>query len=150
MSDVVAGKLSVAQECGAVAVLAADLWQAVRETTSGRGADVVVECSGRLEVVADTVRLAPRGGTVVLVGFQAGDVALPLLDIVLGELRILGSAAHLWDVDMAAAVALLRTGAIRTDPLLTDIVPLEHAVERGFRRALNDPACIKIAIRPHD
>jgi 2-desacetyl-2-hydroxyethyl bacteriochlorophyllide A dehydrogenase len=148
-SDVVDSKLALARLWGVVAVNPEDLAHAVQAATNGRGADVVVECTGRLDVAAETVSLVRRGGTIVLVGFQPGHVAFPLLDLVLKEVRILGSAAHLWDVDVTAAVALLRTGAIQTAPLLTDLVPLHEAIERGFTRALSDPQCIKIAIRPN-
>jgi 2-desacetyl-2-hydroxyethyl bacteriochlorophyllide A dehydrogenase len=148
-SDVVDRKVALARRCGATAVGPVDLHDAVYAATGGRGADVVVECSGRPDVAAQSINLVRRGGTVVLVGFQPGHVGFPLLDLVLKELRILGSAAHLWDVDVAAAVALLRSGAIQTAPLLTDVVALGDAVERGFRRALADPECIKIVIHPN-
>jgi L-iditol 2-dehydrogenase len=41
---------------------------AIRAATGGRGADVVIECTGQLEVWEAAPQLARRGGTVVLFG----------------------------------------------------------------------------------
>ncbi|MBN6052110.1 alcohol dehydrogenase catalytic domain-containing protein, partial [Nonomuraea sp. RK-328] len=123
---------AVARSYGLVDVAPGDAAGAVRELTGGRGADVVVESAGVAAAVADALSLCRRGGTTVLLGVTPGRVAIPALDVVLGEKRVVGSASHRWDTDVRAAVALLHGGHIRVDRLPVQTVPLAEAVPRGL------------------
>jgi 2-desacetyl-2-hydroxyethyl bacteriochlorophyllide A dehydrogenase len=118
----------------------------VRARTGGRGADVVVECAGPDAAVRTATDLVRPGGTVVLVGTGAESMPLPVRRLIHEEITIRGSAAHLWDVDMAPAVAALAAGQIDVRPLLSGVVPLERAVADGFHRLLRDPDVVKILI----
>ena len=60
--------------------------------------------------------------------------------------RILGTAAHMWDVDVAAAIALLAGNSINTKPLLTDVIALDEVVTKGFDRLLTDKNVFKIVV----
>lgn len=115
---------------------------------AGRGADVVLECAGNQPAMDTALALCRAGGTVVAIGTPCTPLTLPMRSVVLAEKRILGSAAHLWDEDVAAAVALLGSGLLRTEPLLTDVIPLERAVEDGFERLARDPLALKILVAP--
>jgi len=99
------------------------------EATGGVGPDVVIECSGVPGLARQAIRMTRRGGTAVLVGIHGKEEPFDLLDTVLGEKRIVGSAAHLWDEDVATAVDLLARGRIDGRPLLTTHLPLERVVE---------------------
>lgn len=116
--------------------------------TRGLGPDVVAECTGIRGQGRNAARLCRRGGTVLLVGIHGRDEPLDLLDAVLGEKRILGSAAHLWDEDVRTAVDLLARGKADGMPLLTDRIGLTK-VERGFE-TLGDPAsgALKVLVSP--
>lgn len=60
-----------AERLGAERVLATDLdttRQLLQEATEGRGADLVIECTGQVEVWQAAPQLARRGGTVILFG----------------------------------------------------------------------------------
>ncbi|MCO6004213.1 zinc-binding dehydrogenase [Actinoallomurus purpureus] len=114
------------------------------ERVSGRGADVVVECSGAPGAVREAIRLVRRGGTVVLVGTRDDDEPLPLLEVVVAEKRLLGSAAHLWDEDVTAAVRLLESGVVDPRPLPSTRVPLDRVVPDGFEA---EPG-VKILVDP--
>lgn len=119
------------------------------EATQGVGPDVVIECSGVPGLARRAIRLTRRGGTAVLVGIHAKEEPFDLLDTVLGEKRIVGSAAHLWDEDVATAVDLLARGRIDGRPLLTTRLPLERVVE-GIG-ILEEPAsdALKVLITPN-
>jgi len=52
----------------------------------------------------------------------------------------------MWDVDVAAAIALLAGPAIDTKPLLTDVIALDEVVTKGFDRLLNDKNAFKIVV----
>lgn len=121
---------------------------AVLDASHGRLADVVFECAGRSQSFADSVALTRSGGTVVLVGLSASEPPLPWRDVVLSEKRLVGTAAHLWDVDVATAVRLLADGTVDPRPLISEVVPLDEvadALERLARpndlaKVLVDPA----------
>ena len=98
----------------------------------GRGVDVVVECAGRAGLAGEAVTLVRRGGLVVLTGVVPPPEPLDTLDIVLGEKTVVGSAAHMWDDDVAVAVDLLASGAIRVETMLTHEVPLAQ-IDRAFQ-----------------
>jgi (R,R)-butanediol dehydrogenase/meso-butanediol dehydrogenase/diacetyl reductase len=125
-----------------------ELEEVLPEATGGIGPDVVVECSGVQGQAREAIRLSRRGGTTVLVGIHGRDEPFDLLEAVLHEKRIVGSAAHLWDEDVAVAVDLLARGHVDGRPLLTRRVQLEEIVEEGFK-VLEDPAdVLKILITP--
>ncbi|KAB8164634.1 alcohol dehydrogenase catalytic domain-containing protein [Streptomyces sp. 3MP-14] len=144
--DPSAERRSVALAAGAdLAVAPEEATEAARAATDGRGADAVLECAGVPGAPAAAARLARRGGTVVLVGFRAADEPIPLLDVVLGELRLLGSAAHLWDEDVAAAVAMLSAGVLDAEALPRTVIPLDRLVADGFEAP---PGGHKVLVRP--
>lgn len=103
-----------------------------------QGADVVLECAGRPGVAPEAIRLTRRGGRCVLVGVPVEPDRVNLLGVVLGEKTIVGSAAHMWDVDVAVAVELLASNAIDVGALVTHVVPLDDVAD-AFR-TLADPA----------
>ena len=71
-----------------------------------------------------------------------------LLDFILTEKRIVGTAAHMGDVDISAAVGLLANGVVNTAPLLTDVIGLNEVPTKGFDRLVADKNVFKIAVNP--
>lgn len=139
--DTVDHSLALARELGADAVVHAgrdDPVAAVSGFTGGRGAEVVFECAGG-ESMPTTLpwatRMARRGGAVVIVGgFDAGDIAIPLewQRIQMSEIRLLPSASfalHDIDPEQGQVLALVARGVLRTQPLITHRFPLERINE---------------------
>jgi threonine dehydrogenase-like Zn-dependent dehydrogenase len=106
----------------------------------------VLECAGPDAAVWAATELVRPGGTIVLVGTGSPSLSLPVRRLIHQEVTIRGSAAHLWDVDVAPAVAALAAGDVDVRPLLTDVVPLARGVADGFERLSNDPDAMKILI----
>lgn len=115
---------------------------------NGVQADVVVECSGTPAAVDVAFGAVAPGGIVVLVGTGPEMVEFPVRRVVLHEIRITGSAAHVWDVDVAAAVAMLASGVVDPTPLISARVSLQDAVPMGFERLAADSSALKILIAP--
>jgi L-iditol 2-dehydrogenase len=119
-------RLGIAAGLGASAVVnysRQDPVAGVREATGGRGADCVFDCSGNPAVVAQALRCARRGGTVALLGLAGGATAeLPVDLVTLDELDVLGirSSPNAYP----AMIALLASGAIRTEVLTSHVYPL--------------------------
>jgi L-iditol 2-dehydrogenase len=104
-------------------------------SVAGRGeppeADVVVECSGAGPGIADALRAARRRGRVVQMGLRGADVTIPYDLICFHELTVTAGFASnpgSW----RRAMALLETGAVELEPLVTEVVPL-----RDWRRAFD-------------
>lgn len=138
----------IAEQFGATPVPPNDAERVIAEMTGGRGADVVLECSGAVSAVPAALRLGRAAATIVLIGTPAGTIPLDVRDLVIREQRVLGSAAHVWDEEVTAAVASLARNLVDPHPLITDVVPLADAVSAGFHRLHRDPDAVKILIQP--
>ncbi|MGE3926899.1 MAG: Zn-dependent alcohol dehydrogenase [Lautropia sp.] len=126
-----------------------DLVPGVRAATDGHGVDVALEVAGRQESVHDAVRLARRGGRVILVGAAASDVSLNVqvyTGLVLTEKTIRGSlygSAHV-QIEVERLVALYRAGRLKLDELVTETFRFDQvndamaycAAERGARAVM--------------
>lgn len=146
--DPVRRRRELASSWGAVACEPDQAVEQIAELSDGRGADLVLECSGAPGTLASTIELSRPGATVVLVGFHAGMEPVPLLPVVLGERKLIGSTGHLWDVDIVSAVALLARETLDVLPMLSAIVPLTDVVAGGFERLRVDPDVLKILVDP--
>ncbi|WP_210529819.1 alcohol dehydrogenase catalytic domain-containing protein [Rubellimicrobium arenae] len=84
-----------------------------------RGADVVLECAGVAETMAEAPRLAARGGRVVIVGVLAkGEmVAFEPFDMLTREVDL--RVAFVNPFTQSRALQLLASGAVQTRPLVT-------------------------------
>jgi 2-desacetyl-2-hydroxyethyl bacteriochlorophyllide A dehydrogenase len=102
----------------------------VEEWTGGAGADVVFEVSGAAAAVLGAVDYAKVRGTLVVVAIHPEPRPINLQRVFWRELRLLGARVYQRD-DFDTAVALLATGAIPADALITKTVPL-HDVQSAF------------------
>jgi 2-desacetyl-2-hydroxyethyl bacteriochlorophyllide A dehydrogenase len=106
-----------------------DLTDEIREATEGRGPDVVIECAGKVETLAQAIDLVRVGGRVVLFGTITADQgALPFYSLYLKEVTIANPRAAKPE-DFPAAIELTASGAVQLAPLITHIFPLEAARE---------------------
>jgi (R,R)-butanediol dehydrogenase/meso-butanediol dehydrogenase/diacetyl reductase len=102
----------------------------VEEWTGGAGADVVFEVSGAAAAVLGAVDYAKVRGTLVVVAIHPEPRPINLQRVFWRELRLLGARVYQRD-DFDTAVALLATGAIPADALITKTVPLRD-VQAAF------------------
>lgn len=115
----------------------------------GAGMDVVFEAAGVPAVASTAVRLTARAGTTVLLSVFDADVAVPMMDLLLGEKRLVASLSHLRDTDFPRAVELLCSGAVDPTPLVSDRIGLADVVPRGLDALVADPARhLKILVEP--
>jgi threonine dehydrogenase-like Zn-dependent dehydrogenase len=109
---------------------------------AARGADVVVDCTGRREgLQAALAALRPRG-TLVLKSTFAGETAVNLSAIVVDEIVIVGSRCG----PFAPALAALASGAVVVAPLVEARLPLVEGVD-ALRRA-GSPGTLKVLLVP--
>ena len=124
-----------------------DLASLVLDATAGEGVDVVLEASGAPHAPAAALAATRRGGRVVLVGLQSAPRELDLLSFAVREVDVLGTLAHVCDVDLPDAVELLaRTSLAQT--VLDRVIPLDALVDEGIRPLAERTARGKIVVDP--
>jgi threonine dehydrogenase-like Zn-dependent dehydrogenase len=142
----------LAQRLGAhLAIDAAEPgWQeAIQAALGTPGPDLTVECGGRVSSAHCAIAAARRGGRIVVVGLPAHPGTLDFAALASAEKELIGSLAHVYDEDFAAAVAMLGDGRVQVEALITHRLPLEAVVEQGFERlASGDRSAIKILVNP--
>jgi S-(hydroxymethyl)glutathione dehydrogenase/alcohol dehydrogenase len=127
-----AWKLELASRLGATDVVDAGAGNPVPPVVemTGGGVDYAFEAIGTPATVRQAVRMARKGGTVVMIGVvPAGvNVELPGADIVLREKRILGCmmGSNRFRTDMPRYVELYRRGLLRLDEMISARLPLER------------------------
>ena len=143
-------RLEAAARLGADAVCGEgeDLRAQVAERTQGRGADVVIECTGLPEVWEVAPEYARRGGLVVLFGGCPGGtrVSLDTYRLHYDGVRI-ASPFHFRPRDVQAARTLLLSGGVDWERFITSHAGLDD-VPALFER-LADGRDIKCAVLPH-
>ena len=155
-----AAKRDLALRLGATAVAHPDdAARLAAEVTAGRGADIVIECAGTRPALAQAMRLAAAGGTVLVFGTTtpdgtapggtapgAGDPGgddLPTYDWYLKELTIRNSrAARPRDCDTAIQLAAERR--VELEPLVTARFPLQAAA--GALAACAEAGQLKVVL----
>lgn len=147
--DVDDSRLKVAAELGASQVhrIERDITAAqLRELLPG-GADVVIEASGASGSAERAFALATQGGTVLLVGLNKAPQPLNLAELVLREVNVHSTVAHVCDQDMPEALALLSQRPLALT-LLDRIVPLDDVVAGGLEPLVAGTATGKILVDP--
>jgi (R,R)-butanediol dehydrogenase/meso-butanediol dehydrogenase/diacetyl reductase len=111
------------------------------------GAQTVFETSGALGSAERAFALAARGGNVVLVGLNKTPQPLNLADIVLREVNVQTTVAHVCGTDIPEALALL--DRVRLSEVLPAYsVPLDHVVAQGLEPLSHGTAHGKILVTP--
>lgn len=124
-------KLKAAQALGfshTVSTLTRDPEAAVREMTAGQGADVVLEMAGNPESIGTAVCCAKKGGTVVLTGNPAGDIALRRAVY----WKILRNELHLTGTWNSSYSSHKNDWSVALDHMERKILPVESLITHHF------------------
>jgi L-iditol 2-dehydrogenase len=98
----------------------------VSEATGGLGADVVIETTGMVQVIADAISMCRPGGTVLLFGITTTtESALPFYQLYYKELKLVNSRAAKGE-DYPASIDLVARGIVKLEPLVTHVVSLSE------------------------
>lgn len=135
ITDLLPSKRERAVRLGADAAFAADdpgATAAIRARFGGP-ADVVFDCVSNQPSISQAIDLALSGGTVMAVGVAEGLASVPLHLIQDREVALMGTAMYVGN-DVRAAMALVASGAIPVDQLVTATFDLSDAL-RAFQVA---------------
>lgn len=99
----------------------------VADATGGRGPDVVIECVGLVETLARSIELVRIGGHITVFGTVTADRgALPFYQLYYREISISNPRAAKPE-DYPDGLALIASGKVQLEPLVTHRFPLESA-----------------------
>ena len=131
--DIDADRLALAATLGAgrTELIGRDVDSTTLRDLVPAGADVVIESSGVPGSAERAFALAARGGTVLLVGLTKTPQPLALADVVLREVDVKTTVAHVCATDLPAALALLTTRPLAST-LVDRVVDLEDVVADGL------------------
>jgi S-(hydroxymethyl)glutathione dehydrogenase/alcohol dehydrogenase len=137
--DLNADKADLAKAAGASEFVVSDkaATKAIRGLTSGRGADVAIECVGRSVAIRTAWGCTRRGGRVVTLGVGSKDDPVSFNGLELYHFArsitasIYGSADP--DVDVPALAASVLDGTLDLEPLITHRIELAEAPEAFAR-----------------
>jgi L-iditol 2-dehydrogenase len=147
--DVDDTRLSLARKLGATQTFnsrSSNVISQILEHTSGRGADIALECVGITDAVTLAIDSVRKGATVTLVGNVAPKVEIGLQSVVTRQIRLQGSCASCGEYP--ACIDLMARGAISVEPLITAVAPLEDGVSWFQRLYSREPGLLKVVLEP--
>jgi (R,R)-butanediol dehydrogenase/meso-butanediol dehydrogenase/diacetyl reductase len=129
-------RLELATRLGAAETLKAGSGSlAERIEELGFDIDVFFEVSGSGPGLASVLDAARPGATIVPVGVQRGEPALPLGSWTLREYTIIGTVAHVYATDFPEAVRLLGTREDWSD-IASEVIPLDRVADDALQPLL--------------
>jgi L-iditol 2-dehydrogenase len=148
VTDVDPARLQRSRDLGATAAIPAakDFSNQLLELTGGAGVDIAVEAVGNNEAVKTGISSVRKGGTVVLVGNISPEVTLPLQKVVTQQIRLQGSCASAGEYPRA--IDLMSSGAIRVQPLISAVAPLDEGPQWFERLYAREPNLMKVVLTP--
>jgi len=147
--DVDDSRLELAHSLGAAHTLNSrnfNIIPAILEYTAGRGADAALECVGTTTTVGLAIDSVRKGATVTLIGNVAPNIEIGLQSTVTRQIRLQGSCAS--SGEYPACISLMSRGAIRVEPLLTAVAPLEEGPAWFHRLHDREPGLLKVVLQP--
>ncbi len=130
--------LYLAAELGADATIngdETDVGEALRDLTGGLGPDVVLDAAGGSATTASAVEWVRRGGRVVLVAIYVATPEFDFNSLVGAEKELVGTIAFGRE-DVEAVIGLISSGAVRTTPLISEVISLDEVIDVGFARMM--------------
>lgn len=110
-------KVSLARDAGASSVIVLDdrgyeaVAEQIRDLTDGRGADHFFELVGTTASMLAGIRGLARHGTAVIIGYTDEELQLHPVELILSEVRVIGSVAAAKQ-DLVTAVAMAARGEL--------------------------------------
>lgn len=147
ISEVNENRLAIADKLGfdTVNPAKADLARLVNVRTQNKGADVVFEVSGSQPGVDAMTAVAATRARIVMVAIHAKKPEIDLFQFFWRELELIGARVYEAE-DFEKAIALLASGGIDADTIITDIAPLSE-IQNAFESLDTNPTAMKSLIK---
>jgi threonine dehydrogenase-like Zn-dependent dehydrogenase len=133
--DIDAERLETASKLGAsktVDVSDTDLVEAIRAAVGPDGPHVIIEATGAAHTPAAAFKAVRKGGRVLLVGLHNAPREVDLLSLIVREIDVTTTLAHVLAEDLADSLEVLRTTDV-FDIVLDKVIGLDELLEEGIR-----------------
>ena len=114
------------------------------DTDPRRDYTSIYDASGQATLLNDLIGRIAKGGEIVLAGFYTAPIQFAFPPAFMKEARLRIAAEWAAD-DMTATKALVESGTLRLDDLITHTNPASNAAE-AYQTAFTDPACLKMIL----
>jgi 2-desacetyl-2-hydroxyethyl bacteriochlorophyllide A dehydrogenase len=137
-------RFELAEKCGADVIVDVEKEDPVRKVTeiTGTGAkfglDIVFEATGNPKSISQALDMLKPGGKLVMIGIHSGPAEFDPTWAVRQRKSLIGSYIYTPDT-WRRAIALMASGRVDVEPVITHRLPLERA-EEGFQLALKKEA----------
>ena len=140
-------RLELARRLGADEVVLTDQVDSLLERHRNGGFDAAIECSGAPGGIETALRLVRKGGRYTQVGLVGKKVPLDVDQLVYKEIEFSATFAHVWQA-WPLALALVASGAVQTEPLVSHRYPLSKWQEAFEKFASREG--VKIVLEPEE
>jgi threonine dehydrogenase-like Zn-dependent dehydrogenase len=142
-------KLEIGKKFGAdetINTTKEDVHQRVMELTGGQGADVVIEASGSIDMLKESIRMSNYGARVSCVAFYEKPIDglnLDLMIIRCIHLVPVGGSPSMGTV----VISMMEAGKVDFTPMITQVIPLADAEKALIDLKTNSASRIKILLK---
>lgn len=147
VSEVNPHRLAIAQKLGFETVnpVEQDLPAEVNARTNSKGADVVFEVSGTQPGVDAMTAVAATRARIVMVAIHAQKPQIDLFQFFWRELKLIGARVYEPE-DYEKAIAIVASGGVDADTVITDVAPLSD-IQAAFESLESSPTALKSLIK---
>ena len=147
ISEINENRLAFAEKIGFAALNPknVDVADVIHNRTGGKGADVVFEVSGSQPGVDLMTAAAATQGRIVMVAIHAQKPQIDLFQFFWRELELLGARVY-EPADYDKAIAILASGGVDADTVITDVSPLKD-IQTAFEALDSSPTAMKSLIK---
>ena len=147
ISEVNPHRLAIARKLNfdTVSPTEADMPVVIQERTGGKGAEVVFEVSGTQSGVDAMTAVAATRARIVMVAIHVVKPEIDLFQLFWRELKLIGARVYEPD-DYEKAIAIIASGGVDADTVITDVSPLVD-IQKAFEALDTTPTAMKSLIR---
>ncbi|NNE81708.1 MAG: alcohol dehydrogenase catalytic domain-containing protein [Silicimonas sp.] len=147
LSEVNKNRLAIAEKLGFDTVNPAeqDLAAEINARTGDKGADVVFEVSGSQPGVDAMTACAATRARIVMVAIHAKKPQIDLFQFFWRELKLFGARVYEPE-DYEKAIAIITSGGVDADTVITDVSPLSE-IQAAFEALDKSPTALKSLIK---
>jgi L-iditol 2-dehydrogenase len=150
-TDIDEFRLKMAKKFGADEVWHAreDIPHKIREANNGRGADLIIVCTGAVPAIMQALHSVERGGTILFFAPTDKGVTIPLsVNDVFWRNDVTFTTSYAGSpADHMTALDIINSGAVNVTDMITHRFGLEN-IEKGFHLVAQGKKSIKVIIEP--
>lgn len=141
-------RLEAAQKLGAIPIdfMKDNVVEKVKELTGGLGAKRAIECTGVAAGVQNCCHVIARGGSISIIGLPKEDVAIPIKQLVLDDVEIVGNRAN--PNTLVKSISMAQQHEQEIKDLITHVFPLKEYATAMDIFANQKDGSLKVVMKP--